>query len=47
VPEASGRARDALDKAFRSVLHVPRCARPILKSASAQVSGLGGGRAGL
>jgi integrase len=23
VPEASGRARDALDKAFRSALHVP------------------------
>jgi integrase len=48
VPEASGRARDALDKAFAAVLHVPpMCPERSTKIAAPQVNAVGSGRAGL
>jgi integrase len=43
VPEASGRARDALDNAFRVASMCPQSAPPLYELAKAQVSGEGGG----
>jgi integrase len=43
VPEASGRARDALDDAFRLARMCPQSAPPLHDSAKVQVSGGGGG----
>jgi integrase len=45
VPEASGRARDALDNAFRLARMFPRV--PLHDSAEPQVRTMGGGRVGL
>ncbi len=48
VPEASGRARDALAKAFAGTRLCPQSAPARnLSTTAAQVRGLGGGRAGL
>jgi integrase len=47
VPEASGRARDALDRAFSSASVPPMCPETVGTEAATQVSGVGGGRAGL
>jgi hypothetical protein len=48
VPEASGRARDALDKAFAGTrVCAPNVPRMLPSPAEMQVRGAGGGRAGL
>jgi DNA/RNA endonuclease G (NUC1) len=47
VPEASGRARDALDNAFRLARVCPQSAPLLNDIAKAQVRAMGGGRAGL
>jgi integrase len=47
VPEASGRARDALDRAFASADVPLMCPQTAGSQTAMQVSGQGGGRAGL
>lgn len=47
VPEASGRARDALNRAFSSASVPPMCPETVGIQVAMQVSGAGGGRAGL
>lgn len=47
VPEASGRARDALDNAFQNARVPPMCPRRDPGTVAAQVRDSGGGRAGL
>ena len=47
VPAASGRARDALDKAFGQAGMCPEVPRAPREQVAPQVSGAGGGRAGL
>jgi hypothetical protein len=47
VPEASGRARDALDHAFRLARMCPQVPPALHDPVKAQVSGGGGGRADL
>jgi integrase len=47
VPEASGRARDALDRDFASADVPPMCLQTAGSQTAMQVSGQDGGRAGL